>query len=624
MLSRRRSVAITIVPVWFGLFAGLLFLGWAGSCQGQAQFSNSFAARTLWSSSRAGFVTEIGNLSSATAEFGEPAHCGYNASHSAWATWTPDRSGLIEFRTLESATFNVNGVPQPRFTSAFPRISIYTGSQLSALTLVGQNENRDGFESVVRLRVTAGVAYSICVDVQYPALPDQPGSPDADTVIFSLIRDPAQLGNPPGNDNADTAETLPSATIASALGDTIAASVEAADAASYPVATTATGVAKSVWYHWRCPTGAGGVYSVDVDTEEAGDNWEPVLVVYDGATRIEAGQPLSFEPNSPERGIVQATFTAVAGRTYRFMVASDTFYSQEGLFAISIAPASRPLNDNLADAIVLTGAQAASISTLLEATTEATERNHFQAPGLYTPPVTTASIWWKWTAPTTGNFTVDTRGSDGDTILVVYRGTPTTATGPLVSNDDMIPITTANQSNPLAYSLQSVATFNATAGQLFHFCVAGGWLSTTVRLHLASGQPRTPYSAWLLDYPSLTGPSAQATADPDNDGLTNLMELVLGTDPEAPSFSPADQNKLLTLQHSQNARGLDCGYDAMALLGLGVGNPIQVKLQKSTALAPAAWIDIPSNQLSIGFRAMATRMNSPALADEFFRVKASL
>lgn len=40
------------------------------------------------------------------------------------------------------------------------------------------------------------------------------------------------------------------------------------------------------------------------------------------------------------------------------------------------------------------------------------------------------------------------------------------------------------------------------------------------------------YAEWMAGYPSLTGAAALATADPDSDGLTNLLEFAMaGGDP---------------------------------------------------------------------------------------------
>jgi hypothetical protein len=47
------------------------------------------------------------------------------------------------------------------------------------------------------------------------------------------------------------------------------------------------------------------------------------------------------------------------------------------------------------------------------------------------------------------------------------------------------------------------------------------------------------YSEWIAGYPSLTGASALATADPDGDGIPNLMEFALdGLDPTFGNTQP--------------------------------------------------------------------------------------
>jgi len=53
-----------------------------------------------------------------------------------------------------------------------------------------------------------------------------------------------------------------------------------------------------------------------------------------------------------------------------------------------------------------------------------------------------------------------------------------------------------------------------------------GRLSVTDSVPYASG-----FSAWIANYPSLTGPNALSTANPTHDGLTNLVKYALGLDP---------------------------------------------------------------------------------------------
>ena len=45
----------------------------------------------------------------------------------------------------------------------------------------------------------------------------------------------------------------------------------------------------------------------------------------------------------------------------------------------------------------------------------------------------------------------------------------------------------------------------------------------------------TPYDTWIAGYPSLTGPDALSTADPDNDGLVNQQEFAFGLIPNSGS-----------------------------------------------------------------------------------------
>ena len=93
------------------------------------------------------------------------------------------------------------------------------------------------------------------------------------------------------------------------------------------------------------------------------------------------------------------------------------------------ASAAAPANDDFANAAALTGLPANATGTNMDATTESGEPEHVD--------VTPAghSVWWSWTAPSDGDVTVDTCGSDFDTLLAVYTGDSVEALTPVAFND---------------------------------------------------------------------------------------------------------------------------------------------------------------------------------------------
>ncbi|HYH85107.1 MAG TPA: NF038122 family metalloprotease, partial [Pyrinomonadaceae bacterium] len=84
-------------------------------------------------------------------------------------------------------------------------------------------------------------------------------------------------------------------------------------------------------------------------------------------------------------------------------------------YSVAFNP-TRPANDNFASAADLQGASGNFTGTSVFATREAGEPLHAGFQG-------DKSVWFTWTAPTTGPATFDTVGSNFDTTLSVYRGT---------------------------------------------------------------------------------------------------------------------------------------------------------------------------------------------------------
>ena len=72
-------------------------------------------------------------------------------------------------------------------------------------------------------------------------------------------------------------------------------------------------------------------------------------------------------------------------------------------------------NDDFANRITITGSSATVIGTNVGATKQAGEPNHAGNTG-------GKSVWYTWTAPTTGTATIDTLGSSFDTLLAIYTG----------------------------------------------------------------------------------------------------------------------------------------------------------------------------------------------------------
>ena len=100
------------------------------------------------------------------------------------------------------------------------------------------------------------------------------------------------------------------------------------------------------------------------------------------------------------------------------------------------------------------------------------------------------SVWWTWTAPASGTFTFDTRGSDFDTLLAVYTGNSVSRLNRVASNDDI---------DRRARVYQSEVRFRATRGQTYHIAVDGyGGATGNVVLHWQAEENRMILTKMLL------------------------------------------------------------------------------------------------------------------------------
>lgn len=131
-----------------------------------------------------------------------------------------------------------------------------------------------------------------------------------------------------------------------------------------------------------------------------------------------------------------------------------------------------PANDFFANATVITGAAASITGTKAGASAEIGEPQHGGVPGI--------SVWYQWTAPSSGAAVFDGGGSDFDPVIAVY-------TGQTVAN-----LTLVAQSNPdpVTATVLSHAVFPVVAGQTYRIAVAGqddGFDNFTLTWRVAAG-----------------------------------------------------------------------------------------------------------------------------------------
>ena len=112
-----------------------------------------------------------------------------------------------------------------------------------------------------------------------------------------------------------------------------------------------------------------------------------------------------------------------------------------------------PPNDNFVARIPVSGAMVSVSGSSIGATKEAGEPNHYSSGG--------GSVWWTWTAPASGTVTIDTIGSNFDTLLGVYTGTVVNNLIQVAQDDDS------------GGSLKSRVTFVATTETI---ALLGKWL----------------------------------------------------------------------------------------------------------------------------------------------------
>lgn len=194
----------------------------------------------------------------------------------------------------------------------------------------------------------------------------------------------------------------------------------------------------------------------------------------------------------------QLTFMATSGTTYR--IAIDGADGATGYFELGWGLS--PANDDFAQAVPIAGDTGAVVGDNWYATKEIGEPDH-GAPG-------GDSVWYRWTAPSSGPATFDVCTAYFDSLLAVYTG------------DNVAVLTrVAQDDNDCNYSASRVS-FQATAGVVYSIVVDGSYGEQGEFTFQWSRQAVSPRNH---DWPSILGVPA------DGATLTSQVGAWGGTPP---------------------------------------------------------------------------------------------
>ena len=219
---------------------------------------------------------------------------------------------------------------------------------------------------------------------------------------------------------------------------------------------------KSVWWKWVADNDG----FTEVTTE--GSDFSTVIVIYRGESLDTLQLVAKDRDLSQSNNGASVSFDAVQGEAYS--IAVDGLEGESGNISLSLGQSV--VNDNFADALEIGGINIRTASENIAATREDGEPEHVERA------FGSKSVWWKWTAPLSGNVTLSTSASNSfDTLLAVYIGASLEELQLVGSNDD----------DDRTGVWTSVLTFFAQEGTEYRIAVDGwnggfGEISLTVAM----------------------------------------------------------------------------------------------------------------------------------------------
>ncbi len=200
----------------------------------------------------------------------------------------------------------------------------------------------------------------------------------------------------------------------------------------------------SIWYRWTAPRTGTVIFNTTGSFGFDNDVLDTLLGIYSGSSIATLDEEAGND-NNGSRLDSSASFFATAGVTYHIAIDG---WSNDGEDAPSegytvLNWGYTPPNDTIAQAHGISGASGIAVSSSVGGSVEAGEPRHADTLN--------ASVWFRWTAPESGQFAFDTHGSAIDTVIAAYPLGAVSAGARIAENDD-------------CGSLQSRIVFSVTGG----------------------------------------------------------------------------------------------------------------------------------------------------------------
>lgn len=208
----------------------------------------------------------------------------------------------------------------------------------------------------------------------------------------------------------------------------------------------------SVWWKWTATS--NGLVTIDT----TGSDFQTKLGVYTGSSLMATVTAVATADPVPPATTAVATFTAMKGTEYHIGVAGTMTAPPPDMGNVVLHVSLTPANDmfSMAETIAASPPTATVSAYNGNCTTETGE------PVMVAGSSVGKTIWYKWTPTVTGPVTMDTIGSEFDTVLGVYTGSSVGTLTAVSTNDD-----------GFFLNGPSLVSFNTMAGVTYMIQIAG-------------------------------------------------------------------------------------------------------------------------------------------------------